>query len=307
MMDVSIIIVNWNTRELLAKCLRCVQDTVHKARYEVYVVDNASSDGSPDMVRTDFPVVKLIANTENVGFARANNQAMKVCEGRYVLLLNSDAFVKPDAIDYMVVFMDSHPDAGMAGCKLLYEDGRLQSSCARFPTLGSEITIALGLDKLFPRSAFFGRYLMTDWDYGDTRPVEVIMGAFMLARAAVIQQVGMLDESFFMYSEEVDWCYRFQAAGWKVYFTPDVETVHLWGGSSKAVKVETLIRLYRARTQFFRKHYGTLNARLYKGVLVFNALLRVGPGALYYLTRGTPEARQKHDAFRQLLRAIPGF
>ncbi len=307
MVDVSIIIVNWNTRELLAKCLRCVQDTVKKVSYDVYVVDNASSDGSPEMVRADFPAVKLIANTDNVGFARANNQAMKVCEGRYVLLLNSDAFVKADAIDYTVAFMDSHPDAGMVGCKLLYEDGRLQPSCARFPTLGSEVTIALGLDKLFPRSAFFGRYLMTDWDYGDTRPVEVIMGAYMLARSSVIQKVGMLDESFFMYSEEVDWCYRFQAAGWKVYFTPDVETVHLWGGSSKAVKVETLIRLYKARVQFFRKHYGALTARLYKGVLVFNALLRVVPGAVYYLSRGTPEARQKHYAFRQLLRAIPGF
>lgn len=307
MLDLSIIIVSWNTRELLAKCLRCVEETVKKISYEVYVVDNNSSDGSQDMVRKDFPTVKLIANVDNVGFAKANNQAMRVSEGRYVLLLNSDAFVKDNTIDYMVSFMDSHPDAGMSGCKLLYEDGRLQPSCATFPTLASEFYIATGLDKLFPKSKIFGKYLMTDWDYSDTRPVDVIMGAFMLARADVIQKVGLMDESFFMYSEEVDWCYRFKAAGWKIYFCPDVETVHLWGGSSKAVKVETLLRLYRARVQFFRKHYGALTAFLYKIILTINSLIRVGPGALYYLTRKNPDSRQKHYAFRRLLAAIPGF
>ncbi len=307
MPDVSIIIVNWNTRDLLAKCLRCVEATIHKVSYDVYVVDNASSDGSQDMVRQDFPSVKLIANTDNVGFARANNQAMRVCEGRYVLLLNSDAFVKEGTIDRMVAFMDAHPDAGMVGCKLLYEDESLQRSCAIFPTLATEFYIAVGLDKIFPNSKIFGKYLMTDWNYDDTRVVDVIMGAFMLARADVIQKVGLMDEAFFMYSEEVDWCYRFKEAGWKVYFSPDAEAIHIWGGSSKAVKVETIIRLYRARVQFFRKHYGNLTAFLYKIILVFNSLVRVGPGALYYLTRGNPDSRQKHYAFLQLLRAIPGF
>ncbi|MBI5666461.1 MAG: glycosyltransferase family 2 protein [Chloroflexi bacterium] len=305
MPDVSIIIVNWNTSDLLAKCLRCVETTTRQVSYEVWVVDNASTDGSVDRVRREFPYVHLIANTDNVGFARANNQAIKLATGRYVLLLNSDAFVKDNTIDYMVQFMDAHPQAGMAGCKLLYEDGRLQPSCSMFPTLATEAYIALGLDKLFPRSKIFGRYMMTDWDYSDTRAVDVIMGAFMLVRAEAIQQVGLLDEGFFMYSEEVDWCYRFKQAGWEILFTPDVETVHLWGGSSKAVKVETLIRLYRSRVQFFRKNYGSVTAALYKGILAFNCLVRIGPGAAYYLLR--PASRQKHYAFRQLLRALPGF
>lgn len=305
MPDVSIIIVNWNTSDLLAKCLRCVETTVKQASYEIWVVDNASTDGSPDMVRRDFPNVRLIANAENAGFARANNQAMKLASGRYVLLLNSDAFVKDNTIDYMVRFMDTHPEAGMAGCKLLYEDGRLQPSCSTFPTLATEVMIAFGLDKLFPGSPIFGRYMMTDWDYGDTRQVDVIMGAFMLARAEAIRQVGLLDEGFFMYSEEVDWCYRFKQAGWKIFYTPEVETVHLWGGSSKAVRVETLIRLYRSRVQFFRKHYGGLTVALYKFILGLNCLVRIGPGAAYYLLR--PSSRQKHYAFRQLLRALPGF
>lgn len=307
MVDLSIIIVNWNGKDLLAKCLRCVESTVKRVSYETYVVDNASTDGSQEMVRRDFPNVKLIANKDNVGFATANNQAMKVAEGRYVLLLNSDAFVHENTLDTMVNFMDEHPQAGMSSCKLLYEDGSLQRSCATFPTLATEFFIALGLDKLFPKSKVFGKYLMTDWDYDTTRQVDVIMGAFMLVRRELIAKIGMMDEAFFMYSEEVDWCYRFKEAGSAVYFYPDVTCVHLWGGSSKAVKVESLLRLYRARVQFFRKHYGRLSAFLYKIILSFNALVRVGPGAAYYLTQGNPASKQKHFAFRQLLKAIPGF
>jgi GT2 family glycosyltransferase len=304
-LDLSIIIINWNTRDLLARCLHAVEATVQYITYETWVVDNASTDESVALLRRDFPQVKLIANTENVGFAKANNQAIQQAAGRYVLLLNSDAFVDPGTLDTMVQFMDAHPQAGMSGCKLLYEDRSLQRSCARFPTLWTETFIALGLDKVFPHSPLFGRYLMTDWDYNDTRPVEVIMGAFMLVRSEVIQQIGMLDEAFFMYSEEVDWCYRCQQAGWPVYFTPDATCVHLWGGSSNQIKTETLLRLYRARVQFFRKHYGRLPTFLYKCVLGLNALIRVGPGALYYLRQ--PTTRAKHQAFRRLLAAIPGF
>jgi GT2 family glycosyltransferase len=305
MVDVSIIVVNWNGRDLLRKCLECVQATVKQASYETIVVDNASTDGSQEMARNEFPTVRLIANSDNVGFARANNQAMQGNAARYILLLNSDAFVREKTIDTMVRFMDEHPDAGMAGCKLLYEDGRLQPSCYTFPTLFSEVSIALGLNKLFARTKLFGSYTMTNWDYSDTRPVDVIMGAFMLVRREAVEQVGLMDEGFFMYSEEVDWCYRFKQAGWKIYFTPEVEAVHLWGGSSNQVKVETLIRLYRSRVRFFRKHYGAVTAGVYKLVLYLNALLRVGPGAVYYYRR--PQTREKHYAFRQLLRALPGF
>ncbi|HEX2908095.1 MAG TPA: glycosyltransferase family 2 protein [Phototrophicaceae bacterium] len=304
-LDVSIIIVNWNTADLLAQCLRAVEQTIQRVTYDIWVVDNASSDGSPDMVRRDFPQVRLIASAENVGFAKANNQALRLAEGRYVLLLNSDAFVEANTIDRMVAFLDEHPEAGMAACKLLYEDRRLQRSCSTYPTLATEFYITLGLDKLFPHSPVFGRYLMTDWDYASVRDVDVIMGAFMLVRASVLPQVGLLDESFFMYSEEVDWCYRFQQAGWKILFTPEVETVHLWGGSTATIPVETLIRLYRSRVHFFRKHYGRLTANLFKGLLVLNCLVRIGPGALYYLPR--PQRRQKHYAFRKLLQVVPSF
>lgn len=138
MLDLSIIIVNWNGKDLLARCLQCVESTVKKITYETYVVDNASTDGSQDMVRHDFPNIKLIANKDNVGFAVANNQAIKIAAGRYILLLNSDAFVKENTLDYMVKFMDEHPEVGMSSCKLTYEDGSLQRSCATFPTLATE-------------------------------------------------------------------------------------------------------------------------------------------------------------------------
>jgi len=307
MYDVSIVIVSWNTRALLARCLQSVFDTTSNLDFEVIVVDNASTDGSQDMVQQWFPNVHLIANKENLGFAKANNQAIRRSQGRHVLLLNSDAFVRENTIERMVAFMDAHPRAGMAGCKLLYEDGRLQPSCYTFPTLFTEFCIATRLDRLLPKSPLFGKYRMTYWDYGDVREVEVIVGAFMMVRATAIDEVGLLDESYFMYSEEVDWCYRFKRNGWKIYFYPHAEAVHLWGGSSKQVPVETLIRMYRSRVAFFRRYYGKCSVSLLKLIIGFNCLLRVGPGAWYYFRTDNPRMRQKHQAFWRLLRALPSL
>lgn len=307
MPDVSIIIVNWNTRQLLADCINDIKSYTHDLTYEIIVVDNASSDGSQEMVRTTFPDVHLIANTENVGFARANNQAIRGSRGRYVLLLNSDAFVRDQTIAQTVAFMDAHPDAGMVGCKLRYADGRLQPSCTTFPTLFTELLIATQLERLFPKSRLFGTYRMTYWNFNDIRKVDVIMGAYMLVRATAIEQLGMLDESYFMYSEEVDWCYRFKQNGWKVYFYPYVEAIHLWGGSSKPVRVEMLIQLYLSRVAFFRRYYGTTSANLLKLIVGFSCLLRIGPGFWYYLLTANAQQRQKHYAFRKLLRVLPSM
>jgi GT2 family glycosyltransferase len=305
MTDLSVVIVNWNTREFLSRCLRSVYDSTLDLDFEVIVVDNGSTDGSQEMVRQEFPGVSLIVNTENKGFAKANNQAIRRSRGRHVLLLNSDAFVRENTIEHTVAFMDGHPEAGMAGCKLLFENGRLQSSCYAFPTLFTEFFIAVGLDRLFPRSRLFGMYGMTYWDFDDIREVDVIMGAFMLVRATAIDEVGLMDERFFMYSEEADWCYRFRDAGWKIYFYPHVEAVHLGGGSTRRVRAEMLICLYGSRIEFFRKHHGKLPARLLKLVIGLNCLLRIGPGAWYYLRSDDPQIRQKHRAFLRLLRVLP--
>jgi GT2 family glycosyltransferase len=308
MLDLSIIIVNWNARELLAKCLGCVESTVKKVNYETIVVDNHSSDGSQDMVRAQFPNVKLIENSDNKGFAAANNQGIQISQGRYVLLLNSDAFVKENTLDTMVAFMDEHPEAGMAGCKLLYEDGSLQPSCNSFPTLATEFYTALGLDKLFPNSREFGKYAMGYWDYSEMREVDVLMGAFMIVRKTAIDQVGMMDASYFMYSEEVDWCFQFKKSAWKIYFYPFVEAVHLWGGTSKQVRVEMFVQMFRSRVKFFRKNYGATSAMLLKLILGFYALIRVVPGAVYYrLLKHDPAFQQKHIAFQRMFRALPTF
>jgi hypothetical protein len=304
-LDLSIIIVNWNTRDLLAQCLQSVYDTTSNLDFEVVVVDNASTDGSQEMVRQEFPDVRLIANTENLGFAKANNQAIRRSRGRYVLLLNSDAFVRENTIEHMVAFMDGHPEAGMAGCKLLYEDGRLQPSCSTFPTLFTEFCIATGLDKLFPKSPLFGKYRMTYWDFDDVREVDVILGAFMLVCATAIGEVGLMDEGYFMYSEEVDWCYQFKEKGWKIFFYPHVEALHLWGGSIRQIRIEMLIQMYRSRIAFFRKYYGRQSANLLKLIVGFGCLLRIAPGAWYYRWSDNPQSRQKHQAFWRLLRTLP--
>jgi GT2 family glycosyltransferase len=307
MLDLSIIIVNWNTCRMLADCLNAAMAAVANLSFEIIVVDNASTDGSQELVQRQFPNVHLIANTTNVGFAKANNQALRCSRGRYVLLLNSDAFVDKNTIEEMIVFMDQHPEAGIAGCKLRYPNGRLQPSCMTFPTLFTELCIAIGLNKLFPKSRLFGRTFMTYWEYDGTCEVEAIMGAFMLVRAAAIDEVGFLDERYFMYSEEIDWCYRFRQQGWKIYYYPAVEAVHLWGGSSGGVQQELLIQLYRSRALFFRTHYGPRSARLFKLLVGLNCLLRIIPGASYYYFRRDPQGRLKHRAFRQLLRALPSL
>lgn len=305
--DLSVIIVNWNTRDLLAQCLQSVFDTVRNLDFEIIVVDNASTDGSQEMVQQEFPDVSLVANTDNLGFARANNQAIRRSRGRYVLLLNSDAFVRENTIEQMVAFMDAHPKAGMSGCKLLYEDGRLQPSCTTYPTLFTEFCIATGLDKLFPKSPLFGKYRMMYWDFDDTREVDVILGAFMLVRASAIGEVGLMDESYFMYSEEVDWCYRFKKKGWRIFFYPEVEAVHLWGGSSKRVRVEMFVQMYRSRIEFFRRYYGKRTANLLKVLIGIGCLLRLGPGAWHYLLAGGSQIRQKYRASWTLLRALPNL
>jgi GT2 family glycosyltransferase len=307
MSDLSIVIVNWNTRDLLRQCLRSVYETVSDLSFEVIVVDNASTDNSQEMVRREFPSVRLIANAENAGFAGANNQAIRRSSGRYVLLLNSDAFVRENTIEQMVAFLDVHPEASMAGCRLLYEDGSLQPSCTAFPTLFTEFCIATQLDRLFSQSSVFGKYSMTYWNFDDVREVDVIMGAFMLVRVLAIDDVGLMDESYFMYSEEVDWCYRFKENGWKIYFYPHVEAVHLWGGSIGQVRIEMFIQMYRSRVHFFRKHYGGGAAKLLKLIVGFGCLLRIGPGLCYYLLVSNPQTRRKHRAFWHLLRALPAF
>jgi GT2 family glycosyltransferase len=305
--DLSIIVVSWNGRDMLVQALECIYATVQRSSFEVIVLDNASSDDSVATVRERFPAATLIANRENIGFGRANNQGAAIARGRYLLLLNPDAFVHVGTVDRLVAFMDAHAEAGSAGCKLLYEDGRLQRSVTAFPTVLTELYTTLGLDRAFPQHPIFGHYKLTYWNMGDLRPVDALMGACLILRRAVIDQIGLFDEQFFMYSEEVDLCYRLRRAGWKNYFIPDVAATHIWGGSARLVPRATFLRLFRSRVQFFRKHYGAANVAAYKLILLAASAMRVFGGPLIFALRRDPQLIQICLNYASLLCAVLAF
>ena len=245
--DVSIIIVNWNTCKITCDCLKSVYEQTQDILFGVIVVDNASSDDSVAVIKRDFPGVILIENSENRGFAAANNQGMAIAKARYVILLKSDTVI---LVAYAVV----HREAAVVGCRVLNSDRSLQRTCFMFPSLLNMNLSSTYLYKLFPRSSFFGRERMSWWDRNDIREVDVVTGCFMLIRREAIEQVGMMDERFFMYGEETDWCYRFKKAGWKVMFTPCAEIIHLGGQSSKKIATEMGLQLRGSLLQFINKH-----------------------------------------------------
>jgi len=253
-MDASIIIVNWNTKELLRDCLTSIFEHAGDIDYEVIVVDNASMDDSVEMLKNDFRNVVLIENTDNRGFAAANNQAMAVAKGRYVLLLNSDTVVLENCIANVVKFADANPKAGVVGCRVLNSDRTLQPTCFMFPSILNMLLSSTYLYKLFPKNRFFGRENMTWWDANNVREVDVVRGCFMLVRREAIEQVGVMDEQFFMYGEETDWCYRFKKKGWKVVFAPVGEIIHFGGASSKIVKFEMIRQLRSSILLFMKKN-----------------------------------------------------
>ena len=292
----SVIIVNWNGADFLKRCLTQVFQTIKSIPFEVIVVDNASTDNSVCMLKEKYPGVALLENESNEGFARGNNQAFSQAHGEYCLMLNSDAFIHPNGVDKMIRIMQNNPSIGALGCRLENEDGTLQRSCYSFPTLLTELWAVVYLEKLFPRSTVFGKYNLTYWDCDDFREVDVVMGACLLLQKKALDQVGVLDEDYFMYSEEVDLCYRLKKSGWKVFFTPAATATHIWGGSSQKAPISSIIRLYRSRVLFFRKNYSWLYAFGYKILLTFSCLLRIVFGGLWGVIT-------QKDAYRYLGRA----
>ena len=257
-MDLSIIIVNWNTREMLRDCLQSVYDQLGKLEAEVWVVDNASEDGSAEMVASAFPQVRLIRNVQNRGFAAANNQALLRAEGRHVLLLNSDTLVLGEVLSASVAYLDATPQVGAMGCRVLNRDGSLQITCSRSPSLLNLGLQTLGLNRL--PSAFFDRYQMTRWDRKEAREVDVISGCYLMLRREVLSQVGLLDEGFFFYGEETDWCRRIKRAGHALMLAPVGEIIHFGGGSVRALNHKRNVMLSEGTIRYHRKHNGWLGA-----------------------------------------------
>jgi len=260
--DVSVIIVSWNTQDILRNCLRSIYEQSGDSSLEVIVIDNASTDGSAEMVKKDFQRVILIENSENRGFAAANNQGIAIATGRYVLLLNSDTIVLNNAIDKTLSFADAHPESTVVGCRVLNTDRTLQPTCFMFPSILNMLLSTTYLYKLFSKSKFFGRERMTWWNRNDIREVDVVTGCFMLVRREAIEQVGLMDEQFFMYGEETDWCYRFKQAGYKVMFTPCAEIIHLGGQSTQKKATAMVVQLRKSILQFMKKHHNPFIYRI---------------------------------------------
>lgn len=283
MMDVSIVIVNWNTKNITDDCLKSVYEQTSGIDFETIVIDNASEDGSAAMIKEKYPQAILIENTENAGFAPANNQGIEIAKGRYVLLLNSDTIVLDGAIQKTVDFADQIPNAAVVGCKVLNKDMTLQPSCFMFPSILNMLLSTSYLYKIFPHSKLFGREQMTWWDRNDVREVDVVTGCYMLVRKDAIDQIGVMDDDYFMYGEETDWCWRFKKAGWKNIFTPDAKIIHLGGQSSKNVKSKSLIRIKLGILQFIYKNKNRFVFLISCLLTLFFYLARIPYWSLRYL------------------------
>ena len=252
MTDCSIIIVNYNTAQLTANCLKSVYDNLpSKYIFEVIVVDNASTDGSVDALKKQFPQCKLIANKQNLGFSKANNIAIKQSLGAYVLLLNSDTIVLPDALGISLAYAQAHPEAGIVGCKLFYQDMTFQRSAAMLPTIKN-----MFFDYIFNKS--YGHYKLAQFE--KSGPVGCVIGAFMLASKATIDKIGLLNEKYFMNSEDVDWCFKTWKCGLEVHYCADAHVIHIYGQSSLPRKEKIQWELYKNVIKYFYLNHGILQA-----------------------------------------------
>jgi GT2 family glycosyltransferase len=276
MTDVSIIIVNWNTCDILRVCLNSIFKQTQGINFEVIVVDNASSDGSAEMVRQEFPQVALIANSKNRGFAAANNQGMQISKGRYVLLLNPDTIILDGAIQKSITFADMHPDIGVLGCQVWLNDNEIQKTCFTFPTLWTALVQEIGLLHMFPHSRIFGHAYYGWWDRKSEMDVDVVSGMFMLVRQEAIQEVGLMDEAYFVYAEETDWCFRFHKAGWRCVFSPIAKIIHLDGGSKSTalIRNKMFVQMQKSMLIFHLKQQGRCSWIARKGLYIFSMFFR---------------------------------
>ena len=301
--DLSIVIVNWNVREELRNCLASIYRGLRgELPSEVFVVDNASRDGSVEMVREEFPLAKLVENRMNLGFTAANNQAIRRSQGRYVLLLNPDTEVVGDALARMVDYMDTHPEVGLIGPQLLASDGSVQSSRRRFPSLATAFLESTVLQRWFTSSRVIRHYYVLDRSDEELQAVDWVAGACLLVRREAIEDVGLMDEDFFMYSEELDWCYRIKRAGWQIIYFPEAKIIHHEGRSSQQEVPARHIYFQESKITFFRKHHGLWQARALRAFLLLTYLFQLCEEALKWLVgHKRPLRRQRIATYCQVL------
>lgn len=309
MLDLGIVIVNYRTSDLLRECLQSIYESRGDFSYQVCVVDNCSQDGSCAMVGEEFPQVRLIESEINGGYAYANNLGLralgfaqtsdeKLSEStpRYALLLNPDTLLLPSVLQEMLNFMEAHPEAGVAGPRLVLADGSLDLACRRsFPSPEVSFYRMVGLSKLFPRSRRFGRYNLTYLDPDEVAEVDSVVGAFMLVRAEALKQVGLMDERFFMYGEDLDWAYRIKKAGWKVYYNPQVTVLHYKRAASRHSR-KANYEFYRAMHIFYRKHYAATTPFWLHWLVLGGIALRWGLAVLSSRLRLRPQSEKLSEA-----------
>ena len=310
MVDLTIVIVSWNVRDLLRRCLSSVFEARRSAsgilepRAEVIVVDNASTDGSLEMVRSEFPQVRLLANPENRGFTAANNQGLALSQGRYLLLLNPDTEIVGDALATMLGFLETHPQVGALGPQLLYPDGSRQSSRRRFPTFATALVESTVVQEWWPDNRILRRYYITDTPDDAVQPVDWVVGACLLVRREIYEQVGALDEGFFMYSEELDWCRRIKAAGWEIVYLPTATVIHHEGKSSEQVVPARHIYFQSSKVRYFRKHHGSFQAETLRWFLQVTYLYQLAREGLKWMVgHKRPMRVERIRAYRQVLRS----
>lgn len=307
--DLSIVIVSWNVSDLLRRCLRSVLESLElegarALAVEVWVVDNASRDESAEMVRREFAQARVIANAHNEGFTRGNNQGITASDGRHILLLNPDTEVVGNALALMVDHMDAHPEVGALGPQLLYPDGRVQSSRRRFPNLRTALVESTFLQPWLREHVMLKRYYVLDRRDEERQEVDWVAGACLLLRRAAIDEVGLLDERFFMYSEELDWCYRAREQGWKVVYLPQARVIHHEGKSSEQVLPLRHLHFQRSKVLFFKKHHGRARGEILRLYLLASYLWQMMVEGLKWLAgHKRPLRQQRFLAYWQVLRS----
>jgi GT2 family glycosyltransferase len=294
----SVVMVNWNTRDLTLRCLSHLLGLGLPEETEIWVVDNGSTDGSAEAIRTGFPRVGVLENDRNLGFARANNRALTRCRGRYALLLNSDCFPKPDAVSVLLGAMEKDPGVGIAGGALLHPDGRTQNSFGVAPSLITEL-LPKGLLQLF----FPARYPSKRKPPSSDLEVEAVLGAFLMVRRSAWERVGGLDEGYFFFLEETDWCLRMRQAGWKVVHVPSARAVHLQGQSAGKDPAGARVEFYRSRYRFFARHRGRWALRALRAGMLLKGLTNwFSSGLLGHMPWRRREGwTQRHRVDRTLL------
>jgi GT2 family glycosyltransferase len=305
-LKLSIVTVSWNVKEALINCLRSIEENRPCDEYEVIVIDNASKDGTVEAIRRDFPEVKLVINTENRGFAAANNEGIQESRGQYILFLNPDTIVHPCSLDILVKFMDDNADVGACGPKLLNADGTTQPSARRFPTFRGSLYCHTAFRFLGIFRGQYKNWLMKDFDYERSMDVDQLMGAALMVRSSVIGQVGRMDERFFIYYEEVDLCYRIKQAGWRIVFLPQAVIGHLGGQSTAQVPVKRRIIMLTSLLSFFRKHRGRLSTSMFsavfKSALVLRDICNFVSGILTYIVATLRSDRRRKQNAATIIR-----